>query len=135
MAHPVGGNHEYKCCGNRDRPRFSAYGIGLMPTRRWRTGKIQKTWSSPFLKDPSLGANHGNKETLPRRAISRKSMMKRVARFNEIERQTRAARSSAGCELIRYTSIRPSSLPGDKNGSIHRVCDIAARLAGQSRSP
>jgi len=76
------------------------------------------------------------KETLPRRGISRKAMMKRVARFKKLKGTDGGLPDSKmpGCERILYNVIGFQPPRVEKNGKQSPVGDVAARLA-RSRSP
>src|SRR5882672_8774547 len=71
------------------------------------------------------------KETLPRRGISRKAMMKRVARFKKLKGTDGGLPDSKmpGCERILYNVIGFQPPRVEKNGKQSPVGDIAARLA------
>src|SRR6267142_3633280 len=71
------------------------------------------------------------KETLPRRGISRKAMMKRVARFKKLKGTDGGLPESKmpGCERILYNVIGFQPPRVEKNGKQSPVGDIAARLA------
>src|SRR5437773_12428178 len=71
------------------------------------------------------------KETLPRRGISRKAMMKRVARFKKLKGSDGGLPDSKmpGCERILYNVIGFQPPRVEKNGKQSPVGDIAARLA------
>jgi mannose-6-phosphate isomerase-like protein (cupin superfamily) len=70
-------------------------------------------------------------ETLPRRGISRKAMMKRVARFKKLKGTDGGLPDSKmpGCERILYNVIGFQPPRVEKNGKQSPVGDIAARLA------
>jgi len=71
------------------------------------------------------------KETLPRRGISRRTMMKRVARFKKLKGTDGGLPDSKmpGCERILYNVIGFQPPRVEKNGKQSPVGDIAARLA------
>ena len=70
-------------------------------------------------------------ETLPRRGISRKAMMKRVARFRKLKGSDGGLPDSKmpGCERILYNVIGFQPPKVEANGRQSPVGDIAARLA------
>ena len=70
-------------------------------------------------------------ETLPRRGISRKEMMKRVARFSKLKGSDGGLPDSKmpGCERILYNVIGFQPPKVEANGKQSPVGDIAARLA------
>ena len=71
------------------------------------------------------------KETLPRRGISRRQMMKRVARFRKLKGSDGGLPDSKmpGCERILYNVIGFQPPKVEANGKQSPVGDIAARLA------
>ncbi len=71
------------------------------------------------------------RETLPRRGISRKAMMKRVARFKKLKGTDGGLPDSKmpGCERILYNVIGFQPPRVEKHGKQSPVGDIAARLA------
>src|SRR6266581_850175 len=71
------------------------------------------------------------KETLPRRGISRRTMMKRVARFKKLKGTDGGLPDSKmpGCERILYNVIGFQPPRVEKNGKQSPVGDIAARFA------
>jgi mannose-6-phosphate isomerase-like protein (cupin superfamily) len=70
-------------------------------------------------------------ETLPRRGLSRKQMMKRVARFKKLKGSDGGLPDSKmpGCERILYNVIGFQPPRVEANGKQSPVGDIAARLA------
>ena len=70
-------------------------------------------------------------ETLPRRGISRKEMLKRVARFSKLKGSDGGLPDSKmpGCERILYNVIGFQPPEVEANGKQSPVGDIAARLA------
>src|SRR5882757_3466866 len=108
--------------------QLTVLGIERLNANGGETGKSRKPWSVPgFLKEIVMEYH----ETLPRRGISRKAMLKRVARFKKLKGTDGGLPDSKmpGCERILYNVIGFQPPRVEKNGKQSPVGDIAARLA------
>ena len=74
-------------------------------------------------------------ETLPRRGVSRREMMKRVARFSKLKGSDGGLPDSRmpGCERILYNVIGFQPPKVEANGKQSPVGDINARMAAIRR--